>query len=406
MHIRAPPPAALLRYKQAYRDVGDDDNDGDSDSESDDDDDDVISCTVADDIIGFNNTRPFWGKCYQSRVNTLGMYNDDSDDDDDVDDDWRVQIVDSYIHHVQEPFLSSSVEQTASLTASDESSGESFGDGGYHDTTAIKKFHQPQQNIATDDPIADTMTRIMNAGMGISTSYESILPISTEKRQVREEAEVLNIPIPVITEQQKRNAIIAVITEQQKRKAINAVITGQQQHQQSNNNVRSSSGNGSSSSSSSSSEPLKKRQRQGKLPIQQQREHEGEEKDQQQQQQQLPAASLTVHPDIEQTELALQQKEQNTSILLLQEQKKRKEGRDKLLQQLPAASLTVYPDIKQTELELQQKQQNKNKKTPPPLPKSRQDSMLFDDFKVCCLVLFYLVLLYFAVLQLDSVLVK
>ena len=361
MHIRAPPPAALLRYKQAYRDVGDDDNDGDSESDGDDDDDDVISCTVADDIIGFNNTRPFWGKCYQSRVNTLGMYNDDSDDDDDVDDDWRVQIVDSYIHHVQEPFFSSSVEQTASLTASDESSGESFGDGGRHDTTATKKFHQPQQNIATDDPIADTMTRIMNAGMGISTSYESILPISTEKRQIREEAEVLNIPIPVITEQQKRNAIIAVITEQQKRKAINAVITGQQQHQQSNNNVRSSSGNSSNSSnSSSSSEPLKKRQRQGTLPIQQQREHEGEEKDQQQQQQ----------------------------------------------QQLPAASLTVYPDIKQTELALQQEQQNTNKKKTPPLPKSGQDSMLFDDFKVCCLVLLYLVLLYFAVLQLDSVLVK
>jgi hypothetical protein len=355
MHIRAPPAAALLRYKQAYRDVGDDDNDddgdsdSDSDSKSDDDDDDVISCTVADDIIGFNNTRPFWGKCYQSRVDTLGMYNDDSDDDDDVDDDWREQVVDSYIHHVQEPFLSSSVEQTASLTESDESLGESFGDSHPPEIIA-SKFHQPQQNVATGDPIADTMTRIMNAGMGISTSYESILPIITEQKKMREE-EVLNIPVPVITEQQKRKAIIAVITEQQKRKAIIAVITGQQHKQQSNNNARISS------SSSSSSVPLKKRKRQGQLPIQQQREQEGEEKDQQQ-------------------------------------------------QQLPVASLTVYPDTKQTELALQQEQQNMNKKRPPPLSKSPQDSMLFDDVKVCCVVLFYLVLLYFAALQLYTILTR
>jgi hypothetical protein len=324
MHIRAPPAATLYRYKHAYQDVGDDDDDGDSGSESDDDD-DGISCTVADDTIGSKNNRPFWGKCYQSRVDTLGMYNDDSDDDDDVNDDWRVQIVDSYINHVQEPFISSSVEQTASLTESDESSGESFGDG--HSDIISSKFHQPQQNIATGDPIADTMTRIMNAGMGISTSYESILPIITEQQQILE------------------------VTEQQKRKAIIAVITGQQHQQQSNTNVRSSS-------SSSSSVPLKKRQRQERSPIQQQREQEGEEKDQQQQ------------------------------------------------QLLPVASLTIYPDIKQTELALQQEQQNMNKKKPPPLPKSPQDSMLFDDVKVCCVVLFYLSLLYFAVLQLYIILTR
>jgi hypothetical protein len=333
MHIRAPPAAALLRYKQACRDVGDDDNDGDSES------DDDVSCTVTDDIVGFNNKRPFWGKCYQSRVDTLGIYNDDSDDDDDDDDDWRAQVVDSYINNAQEQFLSSSVEQTASLTESDGSSGESFGDGSNAPDMIGPNFHQPQQNVATGDPIADTMTRIMNAGMGISTSYESIqiLPIITEQQQMRDQV-AINIPVPDITEQQKRKAIIAVITGQQ------------QQQQQSNNNV--------SSSSSSSSIPLKKRQRQELVQQQQQHQQqlqEGGEKDQQQ------------------------------------------------LQHLPVASLTIYPDTKQTESALQQEQNNNmNKKKPPPSSKSPKDSMLFDDVKVRCFVLLYSAVLQLHIISYSS----
>jgi len=228
-----------------------------------DDDDSDVSCTVAEEMIGLN-TRPFWGS-HQSRIDVLGIDNDDGDKDNYDMNEYEYDEVGGVDYNlVQEP--SSSVEQTASLT--DESSVTTTTASFDGDNAINKKYDEREKRvpiniknrldiIASDfqqqhivDPVAGTMARIANAGRIANVGKAN--PTSLESNTL--------------------------------------VVKGQQ------SNVKY--------------EPFEKKERKRLLPLQREKQHEDHHHQQQQQQQQQNEASLSTSPNAKHSEFKEQQ-EQN-----------------------------------------------------------------------------------------------